>query len=136
MDFANKPSLRRRMTYHDTYAGRLRNPAFDWSDESQELASNDIEFLTESFLDSDSFSAVYDRVREKAVPYRTIDWGSWVVPATKSEILSLMARWKIGHDLPEPGDEIHKPRLRRAQCLAMVNSLPSNGAYVLVIEEF
>jgi hypothetical protein len=124
------------MTYFDAFAGRLRNPEFDWSDENQKLKSTDIEFLTKSFMDSHTFGAVNARIREKSVPFRQLDWGSWVVPATQSEILSHMAKWKIASDLPEPGDETHKPRLQRAECLATVKALPPNGAYVLVIEEF
>jgi hypothetical protein len=124
------------MTFHDTYVGRLRDPDFDWSDKSKELESSDVEFLTQSFLDSNSFDIVSRRIREKVVPYRAIDSASWVVPATKAEILSLMSKWKIGLDLPDPGDTSHKPRLRRAQCLATAKSLSPDEAYVIVIEEF
>jgi hypothetical protein len=124
------------MTYCDVFVGRLRSPDFDWSDASQELNSRDIEHLTKSFLDADAFNTVHARIRERAVPFRMLDWGSWVVPATKGEILDLMAKWKPGWDLPEPGDETDKPRLQRARCRDAVNALTPDGAYVLVIEVF
>jgi hypothetical protein len=120
---------------YDAWAGRLRQPHFDWADATQELKSDDIEQLTESFLDSATFNAVRTRVREGFVPSRQLDWGSWAVPATKDDILAHMARWQPGWDLPEPGDETHKPRLQRARCLQAVEALPADGEYVLVIQE-
>ena len=123
------------MTHYDTFVGRLREPHFDWADETQSLHSKDIEFLTKSFLDNDAFFTVLRQVKESGV-FRQLDWGSWIVPAKKDEILSLMARWEAGSELPVAGDEAHKPRLQRALCKAAVEALPANEAYVLVIEEF
>jgi hypothetical protein len=124
-----------KMTHYDTFAGRLRNPLFDWSNPNELLTSEDIEFLTESFLDPDAFRYVSQRALEGGA-FRKLDWGSWVVPVTKGEILSTMAKWAAGWDLPEPGDHSHKPRLQRARCKTTVEALPLDQPYVLVIQEF
>jgi hypothetical protein len=123
------------MTHLDTFVGRLRHLRFDWTDEGQKLHASDIEFLTESFLDGDAFRSM-QRLTEAPAQSRQLDWGSWAMPATKAEILTLIAKWKPGWDLPDPGDETHKPKLQRARCKAMIEALPPEEAYVLVIEEF
>ena len=124
------------MTYRDTFVGRLKSSSFDWADPEARLNSDDIEILTESFLDSDSFNIIQGRISQGDIPNRQLDWGSWAASASQSEILSLMAHWKVGWDLPDPGDVTHKPRLQRARCLEAVQRLPPEGNYVIVIEEF
>ena len=125
------------MTHYDTFAGRLRRQGFNWSDPNQTLGEKDIEYLTRSFLDDKVFHAVYDRIREKSVLSRQLDWGAWAIPATRSDILSLLAEWKAGWQLPGPDDDLdHKPRQQRANCLATVQCLAQRKEYVIVIEEF
>lgn len=124
------------MTHYDTYAGRLKIPAFDWSDLDQQLKKESIEFLTQSFLDSDVFHGIRARIADTSVPFRQLDWGSWVIPATRSDILSLVSGWKHGWDLPGLDDEKHKPRQQRASCLAVIQKLYLDYEYVIVIEEF
>ena len=124
------------MTYYDAYAARLRNRKFDWSDDRQQINPTDIEYLTKSFFDETIFWHVYTRIREQSTAFRKIDWGAWAIPVTKTELLSYLEEWKIGWELPEPGDQTHKPRLQRAKCKAIIEALPNDGDYILVIEEF
>lgn len=124
------------MTHYDTYAGILKDRSFDWRDPSAELSRGDIQILTPSFWDHDSFFRVWEKIRDGGVPFKKLDWGSWAIPASKSDILAIMAGWKVGWDLPDPGDETHKPRLQRAKCLEAVNGFDPAGEYLVLIEEF
>jgi hypothetical protein len=124
------------MTHYDVFAGRLRKSNFDWTDKKQELEASDIQCLTGSFLDGAAFSTIHRAINENKLPFRQLDWGSWVVPVTKDQLLALIAHWKEGYDLPDPGDTTHFPRLQRAECKAVIEALPAKGAYVVVLEEF
>jgi hypothetical protein len=124
------------MTYWDVFVARLKAPKFDWSDLNREVTRENIQFLTSSWLDREAFDIIKRRVDGGSVLYRELDWGSHVIPASRSEILAMMASWTAGEKLPDPPDEDHKPRQRRAECLAIVQQLPDDGEYLLVTEEF
>lgn len=123
------------MTYYDTYIGRLKRPDFNWSDRGQELQRDNVQFITNSFWDGNSFTWILGRIISGTIPFRQLDWGTWAIPATKQEILDYMDRWGVGWDLPDPGDQSRKP-LQRAACLHTAGQLSANEEYVLVTEEF
>lgn len=124
------------MTYRDTDVARISNREFKWEGDENDLKRTDVEFLTESLMDSDLFDWVCRRAAARDVPSRHLDWGSVAIPAAKAEILDRLSRWKVGRELPGPGDEENKPKQSRARSLERIRRLPETGAYVLVTEEY